>query len=159
MLVVPIRLLNNLVRRAQKRCDALPRIIVQYTIDEGVKGRDAEIFRTNEEARGEASWATASPSCAARVMQDECESKSVWAVTYEMRHHGLNVEYLSQTEMAIGRPDSCRAATNCSMFPWKGPDGSSPSTKTFCRLGNTVILPPTSSCNATAIPAANSLDR
>jgi hypothetical protein len=40
---------------------------------------------------------------------------------------------------------SCRAATNCPTVSWKGPDGSSPITKTFCRLGNTsVILAPTS---------------
>ncbi len=42
----------------------------------------------------------------------------------------------------------------------KRSNGSSPSMKIFCRLGNTsVIVSPTSSCRAVAIPGANSLDR
>jgi hypothetical protein len=39
------------------------------------------------------------PCCAARVIQNECESRTVWAVTYMLRHHGLS---LSQTKMVIG---------------------------------------------------------
>src|SRR6266567_2050143 len=124
--------------------------MVQCTIDGREKGRDGEKFRRNEvsKTRGELNNSKLrAASCAARVIQDECESKSVSAVTYELHHIHFVLELLSQTEMAIGLSESCRAATNCPMFSCKGPDGSSPSTRIFCRLGNTsVILPPTSSC-------------
>ena len=68
--------------------------------------------------------------------------------------------HLFHVEMLTGWPESCRAVTNCPMFSWKRPDGSRASTKIFCRLGITTdILSPTTSCRASAIPGANSLDR
>src|SRR6266478_5165204 len=86
-------------------------------------------------------------------MRRNLESSAIYqsSTSYDLHHF-----HLFQTEMAIGRPESCRAATNCLMFSWKGPDGSSPSTKIFCRLGNTSV--PTTSWRAAATPGAKFLD-
>ena len=135
--------------------------MVKCTIDGGEKERDEERFRSNEEVskrRGELS--NSKSSCAARMILDGCESKCVWAVTYELHYIGFMLESMSQKEMATGRSESCRAATNCSIFACKGPNDPSFSTKIFCRPGNTsVIVPPTSSCRVAPIPSTNSLDR
>ena len=57
-------------------------------------------------------------SCAARAMQDECESQRAWAVTYRLHYEDIGVllRYLFQSETAIGESESCRAATNRPMF-------------------------------------------
>src|SRR6266478_4998979 len=92
-------------------------------------------------------------------MRRNLESSAIYqsSTSYDLHHF-----HLFQTEMAIGRPESCRAATNCPMFSWKGPDGSSPCTKIFCRLGNVATISrraaairgATISWRAAAIPVA-----
>jgi len=71
-------------------------------------------------------------------------------------------DHLSQLWTATGRPESCRAATNCPMTSCTGPDVGSSSTKSLCSAGNssvTVPSPPMSSFRASATRGAIFLSR
>ena len=79
--------------------DVSDRFRVQGTIsiDGGEKWRDGEFFRRNE--------------AVSKRLGELSISKCVCAVTYKLHH-----QYLFQSEMVIGRSESCRAVTNCPMF-------------------------------------------